>query len=316
MNTDLITAPDVDRTMVRLDTENPITRMLEGMMATGATPEAIEKMTDLYIKMEAVVAKKQFAAAFAALQKSLPTIAAMRIIPNNDGTTRSTFAAFEDIMGKIQPHLAEHGFSVSFDTEYDVAEGGRITAICILTHTSGHSETRRFAVRTSGPPKSSAAQADGATVTYAKRYALCNMFNLSIAHDNDARAEGDFISQAQADELRARLKAVGKPEGPFLAVACTESFEKITDDKYEVLDMMLKAAERGKQQPPQAAPMTWDMLHAQMVEIAMDAKPPIANSIFDKLLAKAQEINPTKYPAIVQAAKDGKLNWATGEVKG
>lgn len=218
--------------------------MVQAIMASGITAEnaaAMKDVVELYRVMRADEAKASFGQAFARLQGEIPRIAAIRVIPNNDGTARSTFAALEDIQDAIAPFLERNGFSISFDSTTD---DKFVMAKCILTHDSGHSETRSCAVHISAPPKSSPAQADGATLTYAKRQALCNMFNIQINKDTDARIEGDFISEDQAASLERRLAATGRDRVRFLKLAHADDFRKIRTGRYAMLDGALLNAEK------------------------------------------------------------------------
>lgn len=238
--------PIIDR--VELTTTNPVKPMLDAIIAGGITPEsaaALERVTDLYLKMEAESAKKSFAAAKSAMQSELPRVVAQRSIPSRDGTVRSTFAAYEDVMEVVSPYLAKYGFSVSFTVRIDDgAKASRICAVCRLSHAGGHSETNEFAVRVGGgPPGCSEAQADGSARSYARRGALCDALNIVVDHDNDARAEGDYITSAQAASLEGRVKATGSDETKFLRLAGAGEYASIRATRYQMLDDMLRRKE-------------------------------------------------------------------------
>lgn len=231
---------------------NPIAPMLTMILEKGGgaqeTAAALEKIADLYIKMEASNARKAFSAAKAQLQSELPVIAAKSFIPDNNGQVRSTFAKYEEIMAQIQPHLNNHGFSIGFTMRVDSKDGkDRICAIMKLEHSQGHSELHEFSVRTSGPPKSSEAQADGSTLSYAKRGALCMGLNIVVDHDNDGRAEGGLISKIESDALmrRATDAYAGGPLDVVLRIAGAESFDTIRSERVPVLENFLAEKERA-----------------------------------------------------------------------
>jgi hypothetical protein len=136
--------------------------------------------------------------------------------------------------------LTRHGFSVTFDTKI---EGDRLNSICTLTHKSGHSRSNQFAVRYSKPPGSSDPQGDMSTKNYAKRGAFCDCLNISISHDDDARMIGKPIGRALAEDLETRVIRVGSDITAFLKYAGASKFEDISDDRYPVLDEMLKRKE-------------------------------------------------------------------------
>jgi len=223
---------------------NPIAPLLAAITQSGITPDnadALGKVLAMYERMEAQRAAKDFAAAFAAVQAEMPSVQATRAVPGNGGEIRYTFAPFDEIMRTVQPILARHGFSVSFDSRI---EEGRMVALCTLTHASGHSRTNQFAVRGGkGPPGTNDAQADGSNRSYARRYALCDALNISIDHDTDARNEGDYITFEQARDLQYRVLALG-PEDKYLKLADAPNFDSIRERKYGVVLAALEAQER------------------------------------------------------------------------
>lgn len=206
----------------------------EKILSGELTPEKLTMIKDLV----AMDAQRKFAAAFADLQREMPKIQANKAVPNRDGSVRYTYAPFEEIMNQLAPLLSAHGFSVSFSTRYDPP---RLIAICQILHSGGHEKNFEFAARVgSGPPAASEAQADGAASTYAKRYALCQAFNIVIrGMDNDARAEGGTITQQQAMDLEQRVKDTKSDVKAFLKLAGATSFDEIREDKYEMLHSML-----------------------------------------------------------------------------
>ena len=222
-----------------------VAEMLHAVIERGVTQEnvgALDKLCDLYERMEARNAEKQFAAAFVALQAEMPKVKAVRSIPSHDGTVRSRFAPYEEIMTQVAPLLQKHGFTVTFSTDY---KEGRIVKTCTLQHVAGHSRSNQFAVRIgSGPPKASEAQADGAASTYAKRFALCDALNIVIDVDVDAAAEGHPITPEQAESLRQRVQETATDEKRFLSYAGAATFEEITTSKFSMLDAALRRKEK------------------------------------------------------------------------
>lgn len=220
-------------------------QMLGTMVERGVTPENVAAMTalvELKERMDARQAERDFAAAFVALQAEMPRIEAAKAVPNKDGTVRYHFAPFEDIMGQLQPLLVKHGFSVSFDNKFD---GPRAVATCIRLHNGGHSKENSFAARIgSGPPGSSEAQSDGAAASYAKRFALCNAFNIVVKGlDDDARAHGSPLDERRVNELKGRVLDVKADEAAFLKYAGAANYDGIPAERYPMLDAMLSRKE-------------------------------------------------------------------------
>lgn len=229
-----------------------IADMLNSVIKSGVTGEnvaSLEKLADLYFRMEQRDAEKQFNAAFVALQQDLPVIVASSEIPN-----RGKYERFEDVMRVVGPLLVKHGFAVSFTNSN---EAGRVTETCTLRHIGGHSTVNGFTVRVSAKADSET-QADCKAATTAKRNALLNALNIVIRQDcmqdeNDPRNEGDIILPSLAEELQERVKMINGDEVKFLqfcgvTVAGTPTlsdYKRIAANKYEPASAMLARKERA-----------------------------------------------------------------------
>jgi hypothetical protein len=233
-----------------------VATMIQMAIEKGITPDGLEKLCNLKILMDGEQAKRDFSAAFAALQAEMPRVIAMKAVnnkPEKGGGVRYTFAPYEDIMDAVGPFLKKYGFGVSFTT--GDAAAGRICSICILSHISGHSRQNQFSVRVgSGPQGTSEAQADGSAKTYAKRGALCDALNIIVSADDDARLEGAYISGMEAEDMRRRVRSSGFNEAKFLKLAGAETFEKIRTGKMGVLYNFIEAREDAKQGSPDPKP--------------------------------------------------------------
>lgn len=224
-----------------------IAAMLQAVVEKGISGEnvhALEKLVDLYEKMDNRDARHAFAEAFNALQSEMPRIQVTEAVPDRDGNLKYKFAPFEKIMEQVQPLLLKHGFSVSFSTKF---EHERLVKTCTLSHKRGHSQSNDFAVRIGkGPPGSSESQADGAASSYAKRFAFCDALNIVTEKDTDGadpRIDGAPITAAQAKSLRDRVAACGADAQKFLAFAGASTFEEIPSAKLAMLESNLKRKE-------------------------------------------------------------------------
>lgn len=224
-------------------TEPSVALMLQGVLQSGLTLEntaAVEKMLELYERMESKRAEKAFNAALAAFQADCPEIVASSAIPN-----RGKYERFENIMHTIKPLLAKHGLSVTFTQS--IVEG-RIVQTCRVKHVDGHSESTPFAVRLGGKADTDT-QADCKASTTAKRYALCSALNIVIHQDeifdeDGAKAEGEFITREEADELAYRLTNCGGDREAFLAYAQADSFYTIFTSRLPALKASLARKEK------------------------------------------------------------------------
>lgn len=219
--------------------------MLKAVIEKGITTESvavIERLADLYERMEDRNAEKDFNAAFSELQKELPVVVAKTMIPN-----RGKYEKFEDLMETVAPHLSKHQFTVDFSQDN---KDNKITSTCFLSR-AGHTRSRSFTVRTSGKADSET-QSDLKASKTAKRKALEDCLNIVIRQDflsdeEDASLEGGPITLQQADELERRVKESNSDINAFLKVAQADSFRKIGSAMYPVLDAMLHKKEiRGR----------------------------------------------------------------------
>ncbi len=224
-----------------------VAMMLQKVIEGGITADnvsALESLVGLYDRMQTKNAEKDFAVAFNKLMAEMPPIQATKPVPNNDGTVRYRFAPLEEIEAIVRPVALRNGFSYSFSE--GPSEPGRITKVCTVQHSSGHKRVHTFTVRTSAPPKANDSQADGSTHSYAKRGAFSDAFSIIVDHDDDARMVGKPIGRALAEELEARVKAVNADVDAFLKYAGATGFAEISDERWLVLDELLKRKEAAK----------------------------------------------------------------------
>lgn len=212
-----------------------VAQMLHALIEKG-DPEknigVVERLIALQERQDAKHAERMFAQAFHALQSETPGIEATVPVPDKHGNVRYYFAAYENIMAQVQPLLVKHGFSVTFDSEF---KEDRLVMRCTLLHVGGHSRTTTQYMRTSAPYGANDSQADGATTTMAKLYALCSALNIVIERDSDARNEGDPVSFEQAATLKEMVKEARADEKKFLAYAGAATYEEIGANRYQQL---------------------------------------------------------------------------------
>lgn len=212
----------------------------------AAATKALDKDSlEVMKQLLAMDAEGKFNRAFVAMQSEMPVIVATSVIPN-----RGKYERYEDILHKVGPIMARHGFSVSFSQ--DVVEN-RIAVTCKLMHAGGHSQSNAFAVRAGGKADSDT-QADCKASTTAKRNAFCQALNIIIAQDayadeeQDASLLGDpnaFITEEQADELERRVNETNSDFNAFLKFAGAKFFREILASRYDSLDQMLRRKERA-----------------------------------------------------------------------
>ncbi|GJD41357.1 ERF family protein [Methylobacterium bullatum] len=202
----------------------------------------LERLMDLYERITSRTAEAAYSAALSEMQPELPIIGERGGIKDKYGKVQSTYAKWDDINEAIKPVLARHGFSISFLCG---REEGQIIVTGVLRHRDGHKEqtTIHLPLDTSG--SKNAVQAVGSSTSYGQRYTARALLNLTsrLAEDRDDDGQGSaparFITDEQADEIRALVTKAEANIGKFLAVLKAESISDIlTKDHARALGIL------------------------------------------------------------------------------
>jgi hypothetical protein len=132
-------------------------------------------------------------------------------------------------------------------------------------HTGGHQECARCHFNAAN-----AQGGDLGPLTSAKRGALMEMFALKVRRSDDARLLGEFISQAEADELKAMIESAGGVDvKKFLAFSSADKIENIRKGKLPQLRLFLeKKAAARRPAPTQPITTSTEIDEAEAARIA------------------------------------------------
>ncbi len=179
----------------------------------------MEKLLDMYERIQSEQRKTAFVAALTRVQAKLPQVRKDgRIVVN--GQERSRYARLEDIHTVVQPVLAEEGFALSFDEEAHTADETRF--IAILSHRDGHSEVKRrtfptdkAAIGQKGPVRTPIQDA-GSTTSYARRHLIKMHLNIVEKDEDNDGNDTKRISDDQAKDIEATIEEVNMNRNRFL----------------------------------------------------------------------------------------------------
>lgn len=167
----------------------------------------METLIGLYERMQDRDARQQFDAAMVACQADMPRVTKDgKVINHKTNQLQSRYATLERIDSVVRPIYEGHGFSVS--VSIDSIEGGKYWAKAIVRHRAGHSETHRMPLALDQSGSKNDTQGMGSTMSYARRYLICSVFNIvTEGQDTDgAPPKADpLITQDQADDLQTVL---------------------------------------------------------------------------------------------------------------
>lgn len=159
--------------------------LLDKAVQHGISVEGLERLLAMHERMKADQAREAFFEALSAFQAECPVIGKDRQVRNRDGTPRYRYAALEDIMRIIVPHLRANGLSVRFDAQFEATPPAQVIT-CIVNHRDGHSERSEFRTPIdSGSGGMNAQQASASALTYGRRYALLNALGIVVGGEDD-----------------------------------------------------------------------------------------------------------------------------------
>lgn len=129
-------------------------------------------------ELRAEAAKEAYDRAMAAFQAECP------IIQKRKAGAKGAYkyAPLDDIVSQVKELVMKHGFSFSITSDI---EPGWVKAVCKITHSGGHFELSQFKVPVdSKNTMMTDPQRYGGSMTFAKRYALCNGFGILTADED------------------------------------------------------------------------------------------------------------------------------------
>jgi len=180
----------------------------------GMDAQALEKLVDLKLKLDADEARKAFSNALAKFQGQIENVNGTKEgSKTKSGIVTFRYAPLGDIMYAIRKPLTENGLSVTFDSEFLPEKKVRKTS-CTVTHELGHKETSYFESEIDpGTSLMNPLQKQGSTLKYGQRYSLCMALGIvTEAEDDDGAAggkvetkNGKLITENQAKKITAMI---------------------------------------------------------------------------------------------------------------
>lgn len=219
----------VDRPNGQLPMPSDVAAFINVIERASANPEfdanKLEKLLSMYERIMDRNAEMAFNAAFAEMQSCMPVIQENGAIVIRE-QVQSRYAKLEDINDVVKPILKDHGFAITFKTK-TVEEG--ITVTAILMHKEGHREETEMTLHADTSGNKNSVQGVGSSVSYAKRYGLIALLNITTrGEDDDGSAGGaKVITDSQAADLRALIEEMKTDQGRVLKYASAKARRQI-----------------------------------------------------------------------------------------
>jgi hypothetical protein len=224
--------------------------LLHFAIERGTPVEQLEKLVDLADRMERRQAERDFAVAMAAFQAECPSIkkgSRAKVATKGGGSYSYTYAELDDIARVVNPILARHGLSYSWDSTVD---RDILTCLCTVRHLNGHSVTSRFTLPVENPSAMNPQQKVGAALTFAERRSLSAVLGLTTTNDDtDANpVDPTPINEDQVTELEDLIRETDSNRQRFLDYMGVESMAAIQASDYQrgLKALEQRAKKRGR----------------------------------------------------------------------
>lgn len=194
---------------------------------------------------------ENLAAALAAFQKTLPTIAKGNeaTVTSTKGNYKYSYADLSDISPVVLPLLGAQGLAWSAQP---TLMGDNFVLHYSLSHESGEVIEGVYPL----PSATTPAQQLGSAITYARRYALCAITGVAPGGDDDDAASAPAAQrQQQAPRLAQQQRPAAAPQAPIAPPALTQDWFELArpaKDRGElraVYERAQKAGELGVMMP-------------------------------------------------------------------
>lgn len=186
-NVPVVQIDEAGTPVVRTDAEALIAKAIE----KDVPVETMEKLLAMRKELKAEAAKESFFRDLSRFQSGCPEISkgkSVNVETKSGGHYSYNYAPLDVIVAQVKEPLRSNGFSYTIRTKQDKEA---VTAICDAHHRDGHTESTEFMVPIDLAAKMNPAQQTASALTYAKRYAFCNMFGIMTAdQDDDGHSSG------------------------------------------------------------------------------------------------------------------------------
>lgn len=211
--------------------------------------DKMERLMQMHERLRERNAKEAFDAALAVMQPDLPQVdrkGRIVVLSKEDRAAgrmdakpqQSTpYALWEDINTAIGPHLAEHGFALSFRT--GTTTEGKITVTGVLSHRAGHREETTITLMHDSSGSKNNVQAVGSSISYGKRYTAGLLLNITSRAPGDADDDGlaagapETISAEQEQILRREIMDANADLPEFLKYFKIEKLDHLPSGQFE-----------------------------------------------------------------------------------
>lgn len=190
----------------------------------GVSVETMERLLAMRRELKAEQAKEAFDADMATFQAKCPTIKKTKSVRTKAGIVAYSYAPLESIVEQVKSLLCEHNFSYAVNTE---TSEGKVKAICAAKHKLGHSESSSIELPFGNKTDiMSQTQVVAAALTFAKRYAFCNVFGILTGDEDNDAVKTETNKAPAKDAFEKAKKIIEASKNPDILIASSEKIKK------------------------------------------------------------------------------------------
>jgi hypothetical protein len=158
---------------------------------------SLEQLLVMRERLKAELAREAYFSALSGFQAECPVIPKSKAVYNKDGkTVRYRYAPLGEIIRTVAPLLTCHGLSYRFDAAFEADPPAQVVT-CTVHHLLGHSEASTFRSPIEQEACMNEIQKSGSSLSYGKRYALCNALGIVADDDDDGNSGGGVRTSAE-----------------------------------------------------------------------------------------------------------------------
>lgn len=227
---------------------NPLIAMIERVARDPSIDlDRLERLIEMRNRESALDAEGAFNESMGQIQLEITPIARDSYNPQ----TRSKYASYFAVDKAIRPIYGKHGFSVSFDEDVSpLPDHIRVLALVSKgRHTrKSHYDLPIVTTGMKGNVMMTPTHAKAAAVSYAKRYLVGMIFNLSTGEDDDGNGAsmGELIGDQQLSQLEEMATEVGANMAAFCKLLKVESLEKLPARQFDSAIALLKSKRKSE----------------------------------------------------------------------
>ncbi len=243
-----------------------IERIIASAIEQGRSGVELQGLLDLYERMQAKAAEREYNNAFARFKADCPPVKRLtenaQFTVTRDGVKKaSMYADLETIAATIRKSLADNGLSYHW-TDVELTDK-TISLTCILSHVSGHSRSATATFPTESRAGASPQQKWASTITYCRRHSLIDVTGLSSCDVDDDGAgpgngddpESKTLAPGQVAQIHDLIETTGTDVGRFggwiKKTWGVDSIGALPSKAFpRVLEMLYKKQAK-REQPPQ-----------------------------------------------------------------